>query len=104
MTRKKRNLTEMNKLDDWLRENGYLRTRKDSDDDWNYWGYGLDLHQIIVFKPDGSRWFDVICNRSSYGADEGLLEGMGEIFGEDVEGWLTADDVIERIKKAEESQ
>lgn len=44
---------------------------------------------------------DVISNRYSYGGSEGLLEIMGlvdeEATGDEVEGWLTANEVASRI-------
>lgn len=41
---------------------------------------------------------DAICHRYSYGHEKGLLEIMGLADTEDnVEGWLTADDVFARI-------
>ena len=45
----------------------------------------------------------VICNRGSFGYEEGLLEicGLltdGELESDDVVGWLTADEVFKRIK------
>lgn len=46
--------------------------------------------------------FDVICHYGSYGYEKGLLEIMGACItgGTDVVGNLTADEVIERIQKA----
>ena len=45
--------------------------------------------------------FDVVCNEFSYGGKQGLLEAMGKwlVGNRDVHGWLTADDVIELVKK-----
>lgn len=42
---------------------------------------------------------DVICHEYSYGGPKGLLEMMGLTDDEydDVEGWLTADEVFSRI-------
>lgn len=41
---------------------------------------------------------DVICHKFSYGGTKGLLEIMGLTDNEDdVEGWLTADEVFSRI-------
>lgn len=42
---------------------------------------------------------DVICHKYSYGGDRGLLEIMGLVDNEydDVEGYLTAEDVFKRI-------
>lgn len=46
---------------------------------------------------------DVICHKYSYGGSEGLLEIMGlvdeEEVGDTVEGYLTATEVFNRIKK-----
>lgn len=44
---------------------------------------------------------DAVCHQYSYGGNEGLLEIMGlvrEECADDVEGWLTAEEVFERIK------
>lgn len=57
----------------------------------------MDRHQIIAFDEDGRRTWDVICQRESYGAERGLLEGMGDIFNE-AEGYLTAAEIIQRIE------
>ena len=45
--------------------------------------------------------WDVICQEGSYGYRDGLLEAYGDIVEADdvVEGYLTAQDVIERIEK-----
>lgn len=103
-----RNLTEMNKLEAYLKEHGVRYEREDQKNtfppkEWRVMrkimgedAEPFDKHQIIVFENGVLSW-DVICQRGSYGGDEGLLEGMGSIF-EDVEGWLTAADVIERIE------
>lgn len=42
---------------------------------------------------------DAVCHWFSYGGDEGLLEIMGLVEREDddVEGWLTAEEVFHRI-------
>lgn len=108
-----RDLTEMNKLEEYLKEKGieYRRTDEDNtypaeivDDLKARLGdlyEPFDRHQICVggnMVPGDCDW-DVICHYGSYGSKEGLLEGMGSIFGTDVEGFLTADEVIERIEK-----
>lgn len=52
-----------------------------------------------VFKDD-EREFDIICHDRSYGHEHGLLEVMGAICEDDcddVEGWLDADTVLNRI-------
>lgn len=105
----KRDLTELNKLEDYLKETGIPYERKDQDDiplseDHPYCLVQFEQHQICVPEYDCERreW-DVICHRGSYGAEEGLLEIMGTIVrddaGDSVEGWLTAGDVIERIRE-----
>lgn len=111
MKQTKRDLKELDKLEKYLKDHGVDYDRVD----WtnkkrsnmcarNIWAHmnsfadNNDRHQIIVME-DGRRVWDVVCHYGSYGAVEGLLEGMGEIFDEDVEGWLTADDVIARIEK-----
>ena len=85
----KLNLTELTKLYFWLNTNDY---------DFTYEPL-LDGAQIIVYSEDERLW-DAVCHSGSYGHENGLLEIMGAIVkedvGDDVEGWLTADDVIER--------
>lgn len=109
-----RDLTEMNKLEDYLKANGFEYQREDQDntlppEEWRVIreimgedAKPMDKHQIIVFE-DGVRSWDAICHRGSYGAENGLLEIMGDIVdenavGDRVEGWLTAAEVIERIE------
>ena len=52
------------------------------------------------FAPVPQDW-DAICHDFSYGHEEGLLEIMGSLvredIGDEVEGWLTAEAVIERM-------
>lgn len=83
-----RDLTELNKLEAYLKDKGIDYRRIDEDKDPDY-------HQIIVPK----KGWDVICHKGSYGCEQGLLEGMGSIFGKNVEGYLTTADVIQRIKE-----
>ena len=67
-------------------------------------------HEVLPDAVDGNPqvWYpsqdnnicDVICHKYSYGYDEGLLEMMGlipEDIGDDVEGYLTAEEVFGRI-------
>lgn len=63
----------------------------------------------LCFVPSmEEKEFDFICHQYSYGHQKGLLEIMGAIMTEreskldGVIGWLTADNVIERIKKYQE--
>lgn len=57
----------------------------------------------IVYSYKGKKVCDAICNRYSYGGTDGYLEIMGLVdkkkVGDVVEGWLTADEVFDRIKK-----
>ena len=59
-----------------------------------------EKHQIAVYDENGNYEWDVVCHKGSYGYESGLLEGMGSIFvnhEDGVVGWLTANDVIERM-------
>ena len=64
----------------------------------------IDRHQICVPNQQYILW-DVICQEGSYGYRDGLLEAYGDIVEVDdtVEGYLTAQDVIERIEKRQYS-
>jgi len=58
----------------------------------------------ILYPNNIIRECSVICNPMSYGHEEGLLEIMGLLTKEeneddDVVGWLTAEDVFNRIVK-----
>lgn len=98
-------MTEMNKLDAMLTKRGIEHTYgrrfpkidkiieetdlfKDQD-----WGT-----QIIVYE-NGVRKWDAICGCGSHGVDQGLIEIAGDITDKDVEGYLTAEDIIKRIKR-----
>ena len=91
---------ELDKLEKFLQQNGYQYERIEQQG-----GIGEDRHQIKVFdEENGKELFDVICQRGSYGYEEGLLEAMGSIvnekeIGDRVEGYLTADEIIRRIKE-----
>lgn len=111
MEQTKRDLTELNKLEEYLKKNGIKYTRRDEENIFHgiidpismeEGDVTIDNHQIIVFDPKEVRLWDVICQFSSYGGEQGLLEIMGDIVEEgegDVVGFLTADDVIERIER-----
>ena len=57
----------------------------------------------INYPSIENRVCDVICHSGSYGHEHGLLEIMGLVdrknAGDDVEGWLTAEDIFKRIRK-----
>lgn len=101
-----RDLTELNKLEDYLKENGEVYERVDADGysplpEWPELVVG-EQHQIIVpHFGEGYEW-DAICQRGSYGCEEGLQEIYGNIVNEDdgdsVVGYLTAEDVIKRLE------
>jgi len=68
------------------------------DDEYTFY---IDRHQICVPNQKYSLW-DAICQKGSYGYEDGLLEIYGDIVeneNDNVEGCLTAQDVIERIEK-----
>ncbi len=103
---------ELNKLTDWLiqyapaydwRVERYDRVVKTSPLTDTITGdrtNDVGQHMVIVYSND-VRIFDAICHYGSYGYHNGLLEIMGSIVtdedGDQVVGYLTADDVIERI-------
>ena len=65
--------------------------------------YERQKEQIIVFDSKGDRLWDVVCRKGSYGYEEGLLEAMGSPIvrwsdGDSVVGFLTAQDVINRLE------
>lgn len=99
------NLTELNKLEKYLKDNGIKYERIDDSRIHCINGQMIDFgfYQICVPTADDSREWDAVCCRGSYGYEKGLLEIMGsivdrEVDGDYVVGWLTADDVIERIE------
>ena len=95
------NLDELDKLEQYLKDNGYEYIRYD---DTAFGNRVEGYHQIYVIK-NGKRWWDAICHRppiSSYGNTAGLLEIMGNDLLIDkrntVEGWLTAQNIIDRLE------
>lgn len=95
--------SEMDKLEEYLTEHRILFKRDTRKDDY------FDVDQIIVFGEDGYHLWDAVCSRNSYGYELGLLEIMGSLVnvkedGDEVVGYLTAQNVIERIEKKGESE
>ena len=105
-------MSELDKLQEYLEQNGYKIKRIDTYPTASMLamsgmlgfekGYG-EYHQIVVYKEDGDIWWDVICNWGSYGFESGLLEIMGpkglcNNLDDRVEGWLTAQDIIDRLE------
>lgn len=60
----------------------------------------FDGGEQIIGYENGIRAWDAVCTKFSYGGPSGLLEIMGpSLLGcHDVEGWLTASQVIDKIK------
>lgn len=88
------NLTELGKLCCWLADNKFRFTFRPL----------FAGAQIGVFSKDGSYAWDAICHEYSYGGEEGLLEIAGclvdeEECGDTVRGWLTAEEVIEKVNE-----
>lgn len=94
-------MTELDKLEKYLNNNNipYQRIDEKGETEYKLIEKYLTRHQIIVPNRDEWEW-DAICHPGSYGYEEGLLEIMGNIVEEelDVEGYLTAEEVIERIE------
>lgn len=96
-------MSEMDKLEKYLILKGYRYKRFEETNVSEIMGEDIGRKQIVVYK-DGKRSWDAICNYGSYGYAEGLLEIMGDIVdigkdGDSVVGWLTAQDVINRLER-----
>lgn len=86
-------LTELNKLEQYLIDNNIYYRRED------YEG-SSDWHQIIVYDQNNRLSWDAVCHRGSYGYNRGLLEVCGNIVKtsrDGTAGFLTADQVITMI-------
>lgn len=59
--------------------------------------------QVIVCNDKNEIEWDAICHSYSYGGDRGLIEIMGGPVedSDDVEGYLTADEILARIDREE---
>lgn len=105
-------MTELDKLETYLKEHDYVYERTDTPcppemqearqkydlpEGW------LEKHQIIVYNNKGVRLWDAICHWGSYGYSQGLLEIMGTITAgmtrDRVVGWLTAQDIIDKLEE-----
>lgn len=98
-------MRELDKLAKYLREieMPFMQYECNKTFDERDFIFTLDRHQICVPDQDTPIW-DVICQYGSIGYEKGLLEAYGvivdeEIDGDTVVGYLTADDVIKRLKK-----
>lgn len=121
-------LRELDKLEVYLKEHGYFYERIDkecryddlgsevlkgfNDDLVAKFGHPFDQHQIVVYNCDVAGMteeqkqehylWDAICHWGSYGYEKGLLEVMGPPVAEvDVEGYLTAQDIIDILEEEE---
>ena len=97
-------MSELDILTQYLKDHNIPFERYDcskedfeADDECTFY---IDRHQICVPNQQYILW-DVICQEWSYGYRDGLLEAYGDIVEVDdtVEGYLTAQDIIERIEK-----
>lgn len=94
-------MSELDKLTKYLKDNHYRYVRIDEPPVKVNEYLTMDRRQVIVYDSNGKTQWDAICHRGSYGYEDGLLEIMGSITNEDVEGWLTANDIIARLEKAD---
>ena len=102
-------MSELDKLEEYLKGKGIKYKRFDVHKEWESeelkgLTFVMDRHQICVPDEGKELEWDAICHEGSYGYEEGLLEIYGTIVGKgehDVEGFLTADDVIKRIEQNE---
>lgn len=94
-------MSELDVLEKYLKDNNipYQRYECHEELDKDDYIFHLDRHQICVPTSKYTAW-DVICQEGSLGYKEGLLEAWGEIveIDDEVEGYLTAQDVIQRIE------
>jgi len=97
-------MSELDKIEVYLKEKGISYERIDEDSSPKRL-YGR--HQIIVYNTKGKRQWDVVCHYGSYGYKEGLLEACGKPVVkpydyDKVAGYLTAQDVINRLEGKDE--
>lgn len=96
-------MSELDILAQYLKKRNIPFERYDCDREFKLndgYTFHIDRHQICVPNQKYPLW-DAICQQGSYGYEDGLLEIYGDIVENkgDVEGYLTAQDVIERIEK-----
>lgn len=79
---------EMGKLE-WLLQEAKIPYRID---------YVIGMPSVRYYGHGENLICDAICHSGSYGHEEGLLEIMGLTRnGDSVEGWLTSEEVFDRI-------
>ena len=90
--------TEFDKAEAMLKERGIGYTREDDIRELPG-GFGsYERHQIVLLDEFGNTIGDFVCSHGTYGADKGLLEYWGKDHNQDPEGWLTAEEVVEKIE------
>ena len=111
----KRDLTELDKLDNWLREHAeeynLQYTRYDNDNAYAgveeverlFHYLPVDKHIIHVYKHGTDNYFTAVCQAASLGGNNGLIEVHGDIVNKQyadgfIEGYLTADEIILRVE------
>lgn len=102
-------MTELDKLEAYLKENGYKYERIDTlPQKVEMMADGTEIllkfgerHQISICK-NGALWLSIICHPGSYSYEKGLLEMMyfSREYDGDIEGFLTAEQIIEKLKGA----
>lgn len=102
--KKKNKKSELDKLEQYLKKKKIKYERVDKDYEFypdSPYLCEFNKHQIKVLNDEGGVIWDVICHYGSYGYEQGLLEAMGEslIGHDDVEGWLTAKEVIDMYER-----
>lgn len=103
-------MTELDRLEQYLHDRGYKYKRIDNPipqsmievrEKYNLPVGWCEQHQLIVYDVNGRRLWDAICQWGSYGYSQGLIEVMGTMCQnkhDRVEGWLTAQDIINRLE------
>lgn len=98
-------LSELNKLEEYLQEHKIKYSRFDQDEVLTEDGFIAKMmqHQLVILDKNGRVLWDAICHQGSYGYEQGLLEVMGSTVvlpsdGDSVAGFLTAQDVIDRLE------
>lgn len=99
-------LNEFEKLEDYLIDNDYVYERIDKVNS-SIKDEERDYHQLIAYTKKSDDVFDVVISKSlhSYGYEKGLLELSGCLVkskDDNVEGFLTADDIIKRLEEQNE--
>ncbi len=92
------NLVELDRLERLIKEKHPSWKIERTDDS----AYGVEKHQIILYKKNHKRVCDVILSTGSYGSEEGLLEwwnGKGKPLG-----YITAEKALMLFEVAYESR